>query len=56
MVGGVGQSPDLFGARAPTHHTPLPNLFIVGDTTFPGNGVAAVTHSALVVADEIAPG
>ncbi|MDT7806794.1 MAG: hypothetical protein QOJ70_607, partial [Acidobacteriota bacterium] len=30
-------------------------LFMVGDTVFPGNGVAAVTHSALVVANEIAP-
>lgn len=55
MVGGVGQSLDTFGAHALTHRTPLPNLYIVGDTTFPGNGVAAVTHSALVVADEIAP-
>jgi hypothetical protein len=28
---------------------------MVGDTVFPGNGVAAVTHSALVAADELAP-
>jgi C-3',4' desaturase CrtD len=55
MVGGVGQSLELFGADAPTHRTPIPNLFMVGDTVFPGNGVAAVTHSALVVANEIAP-
>jgi phytoene dehydrogenase-like protein len=26
---------------------------MVGDTTFPGNGVAAVTHSALIVANEL---
>ena len=55
MVGGVGQSLDLFGANAPTHRTHVPNLLLVGDTVFPGNGVAAVTHSALVVANEIAP-
>jgi C-3',4' desaturase CrtD len=55
MVGGVGQSLASFGAAGPTHHTAVPGLFLVGDTAFPGNGVAAVTHSALVVADEIAP-
>jgi prolycopene isomerase len=55
MVGGVGQSLEDFGARGPTHRTTLPNLFLVGDTTFPGNGLAAVTHSALIVADELAP-
>ncbi|MDQ5835876.1 MAG: NAD(P)/FAD-dependent oxidoreductase [Acidobacteriota bacterium] len=55
MVGGVGQSLASFGANAPTHRTSVPNLFMVGDTVFPGNGVAAVTQSALVVANEIAP-
>jgi phytoene dehydrogenase-like protein len=54
MVGGVGQSLSLFGSISWTHRTPLPNLFLVGDTTFPGNGVAAVTHSALIVANELA--
>jgi hypothetical protein len=28
---------------------------MVGDTVFPGQGVAAVTHSALIAANEIAP-
>jgi prolycopene isomerase len=55
MVGGVGQSPELYTAGVPTHRTAVPRLFMVGDTVFPGNGVAAVTHSALVVANEIAP-
>jgi C-3',4' desaturase CrtD len=54
MVGGVGQSLAAFGSQAPTHRTLLPNLFIVGDSVFPGNGIAAVTHSALVVANELA--
>jgi C-3',4' desaturase CrtD len=55
MVGGVGQSPELYENNAPTHRTAVPRLLLVGDTVFPGNGVAAVTHSALVVANEIAP-
>ena len=54
MVGGTPRTPAAFGAAAVTHRTSLPNLFIVGDTTFPGNGVAAVTHSALAAANEIA--
>jgi C-3',4' desaturase CrtD len=55
MVGGIGQTVEMFGPRALTHRTPIPRLFMVGDTVFPGNGVAAVTHTALAVADEIAP-
>lgn len=55
MVGGAGQSLDVFGPRALSHLTSVPNLYMVGDTVFPGNGVAAVTHSALVAANEIAP-
>lgn len=55
MVGGVGQALSAFGANAVTHRTSLPNLFLVGDTAFPGNGIAAVTHSGLIVANELAP-
>ncbi|HEX8499371.1 MAG TPA: FAD-dependent oxidoreductase [Pyrinomonadaceae bacterium] len=55
MVGGVGQSLDVFGANAPTHRSTVPNLLLVGDTVFPGAGLAAATHSALVAADELAP-
>ena len=55
MVGGAGQSPEVYGREALTHRTAVPRLLLVGDTVFPGNGVAAVTHSALVVANEIAP-
>ncbi|HVF50461.1 MAG TPA: FAD-dependent oxidoreductase [Pyrinomonadaceae bacterium] len=55
MVGGIAQTLDASGARALSHRTALPNLYIVGDTVFPGNGVASVTHSALIVANEIAP-
>lgn len=55
MVGGVGQSLAAFGPHALTHRTALPNLFLVGDSVFPGNGIAAVTHSGLIVANELAP-
>ncbi len=53
MVGGTGQSLDVFGSRAFSHLTMIPNLFIVGDSVFPGTGVAAVTQSALIVADAL---
>lgn len=52
MVGGINQ---VLNAREFPHRTMLPNLFMVGDTVFPGFGVAAVTQSGLIVADEIAP-
>ena len=55
MVGGVGQTLEVFGMNSLSHLTALPNLYMVGDTTFPGQGIAAVTHSALIVANEIAP-
>jgi phytoene dehydrogenase-like protein len=53
MVGGLGQSLNVFGPNSVSHRTILPNLFLVGDTTFPGAGGAAVSHSALIVANEI---
>jgi phytoene dehydrogenase-like protein len=55
MVGGVGQSLEVFGPNALSHRTSVPNLLMVGDSTFPGQGVAAVTQSALIVANELAP-
>lgn len=55
MVGGVGQSLEVFGMNSWSHRTSLPNLYMVGDSTFPGQGIAAVTQSGLIVANEIAP-
>jgi phytoene dehydrogenase-like protein len=56
MVGGLPRTPDLLeGPHALTHRTSVPNLLLVGDTVFPGPGLAPVTHSALVVANELAP-
>jgi phytoene dehydrogenase-like protein len=53
MVGGLGQSRPVFGPNAFSHTTPISNLFLVGDTVFPGAGVAAVSTSALIVANQI---
>ncbi|MBV9924176.1 MAG: FAD-dependent oxidoreductase [Acidobacteria bacterium] len=56
MVCGLPRTPELTGgAGALTHRTSVPNLLMVGDTVFPGAGLAAVTHSALIVAGELAP-
>jgi len=53
MIGGVGQGVELLGVNSIGHLTSLPNFFMVGDTTFPGAGVSAVTHSALTLANRI---
>lgn len=52
-VGGLGQALDLFGPNSLTHRTPVPGLYLVGDSVFPGNGIAAVTYSGLIAANEI---
>lgn len=51
---GITGAPQILSAPG-AHRTFLPNLYLVGDTVFPGQGLAAVSHSALIVADEIAP-
>jgi len=66
MVGGTIQTPGStakpgrwggnlggFATTSMSHLTCLPNLFMVGDTVFPGAGLASVTRSALIVANEI---
>jgi prolycopene isomerase len=53
MVGGLPHSVFTSGSQSASHRTILPNVFMVGDTTFPGGGVAAASHSALIVANEI---
>ena len=55
LVGGTPRTPAALADGAFTHRTHLPNLFMVGDTVFPGTGLANVTRSALAVANEIAP-
>jgi C-3',4' desaturase CrtD len=55
LVCGTPRTPAAFADGAFTHRTHLPNLFMVGDTVFPGGGLANVTRSALAAANEIAP-
>src|SRR6266516_1383584 len=53
MVGGVAQFPSVFGPNSFGHTTPIPRLYTVGDTNFPGQGIAAVSYSARVLANEL---
>lgn len=55
MTGTTPRTPQALLSNIQTHKTHVPNLYLTGDTIFPGNGLAPVTHSALVVANEIAP-
>ena len=50
MVRGIPSGADLSSRM---HLTSLPNVFMVGDTVSPGAWLADVSHSALVVANEI---
>ncbi len=50
MVGGFAQT-SLFAARGPA--TGLPNVWLVGDSIFPGQSTAGVTLGAMRVAGEV---
>jgi C-3',4' desaturase CrtD len=50
MVGGFAMT-SLFTARSP--HTGIPNLWMVGDSIFPGQSTAGVTAGALRVAADV---
>jgi phytoene dehydrogenase-like protein len=47
MVGGFPQA-SIFGARGPS--TGIPNLWLVGDSVFPGQSTAGVTLGGMRVA------
>jgi phytoene dehydrogenase-like protein len=51
-LGMVG-SPEPPGSDIISHRTNFEDLFMVGDTTFPGAGLASVSHGALIVANQI---
>lgn len=53
MVGGLPQTVSLFGASAFSQETAFGNLFLVGDTVFPGAGAAAVSYGALSLANRL---
>ncbi|GAB4549413.1 MAG: C-3',4' desaturase CrtD [Pleurocapsa sp.] len=53
IVGGVGQRIGTFGPFGLANRTPLTHLWLVGDSTHPGEGTAGVSYSALTVVRQI---
>jgi phytoene dehydrogenase-like protein len=54
MVGGLCSTPARLGSQSQFGSTTFPNLFLVGDTVSAGNGVDAVSRSALSLANVLA--
>lgn len=52
-VGGVGQRISTFGPFGFATRSPLPHLWLVGDSTHPGEGTAGVSYSALTAVRQI---
>lgn len=53
IVGGIGQRVSTFGPFGFATRTPIKNLWLVGDSTHPGEGTAGVSYSALTVTRQI---
>jgi C-3',4' desaturase CrtD len=53
IVGGVGQRISTFGPFGIATRTPFKNLWLVGDSTHPGEGTAGVSYSALTVVQQL---
>jgi C-3',4' desaturase CrtD len=56
IVGGIGQRIPTFGPFGFANRTPIKNLWLVGDSTHPGEGTAGVSYSALTVVRQIGEG
>lgn len=54
LVGGIGQRIPTFGPFGFATRTPIERLWLVGDSTHPGEGTAGVSYSALTVVRQIA--
>jgi C-3',4' desaturase CrtD len=52
-VGGIGQRISTFGPFGFANRTPIQDLWLVGDSTHPGEGTAGVSYSALTVVRQI---
>ncbi|MBW4659581.1 MAG: C-3',4' desaturase CrtD [Drouetiella hepatica Uher 2000/2452] len=52
-VGGIGQRVSTFGPFGFANRTPIAALWLVGDSTHPGEGTAGVSYSALTVVRQI---
>lgn len=53
MVGGIGQRVSTFGPFGFANRTPIQHLWLVGDSTHPGEGTAGVSYSALTTVRQI---
>ncbi|MEL6439465.1 MAG: C-3',4' desaturase CrtD [Cyanobacteria bacterium J06621_8] len=53
IVGGLGQRLATFGPFGFANRTPVKHLWLVGDSTHPGEGTAGVSYSAFTVARQI---
>ncbi|MFM2311866.1 MAG: hypothetical protein RLZZ04_1142 [Cyanobacteriota bacterium] len=53
IVGGLGQRLKTFGPFGFANRTPIKHLWLVGDSTHPGEGTAGVSYSALTVTRQI---
>ena len=53
IVGGIGQRIPTFGPFGFANRTPINRLWLVGDSTHPGEGTAGVSYSALTVVRQI---
>ncbi|WP_088893970.1 C-3',4' desaturase CrtD [Leptolyngbya ohadii] len=53
IVGGIGQRIPTFGPFGFATRTPVRSLWLVGDSTHPGEGTAGVSYSALTVVRQI---
>jgi C-3',4' desaturase CrtD len=53
IVGGVGMRLSTFGPFGFANRTPISRLWLVGDSTHPGEGTAGVSYSALTVVRQI---
>jgi C-3',4' desaturase CrtD len=53
IVGGIGQRIPTFGPFGFATRTPIRSLWLVGDSTHPGEGTAGVSYSALTVMRQV---
>ena len=53
IVGGVGMRLSTFGPFGYGNRTPIPGLWVVGDSTHPGEGTAGVSYSAWTVVRQL---
>ncbi len=54
VVGGVGMRVSEFGPFGFGNRTPVPHVWLVGDSTHPGEGTAGVSYSALSLVQQLA--